>query len=429
MILVTMPEVNSLKKPSYSSKFENTTEYHLLQEKIRRLKRQEQLAWRQTQTIEAELHKTLSERDQLKRKYLRVKEQLTQINGTPHHVATVEKVLSISTNPRAIVKLSTGQEYLCHYPQFLKLNPGDTVALHHHSMNIVEILPKITDPEAFKFIIQDVGSTEFKDIGGLENALLQVRESIEISLTNPELFSHFNIRIPTGVLLHGKPGTGKTLIAKAVAHASHAKFYNITGPELVKKYIGEGARMIREIFHLARQEHGSTIIFIDEIDAIAAKRTGEDRTGEREVNRTLMQLLTELDGFQSNEKIRILAATNRIDILDPAILRPGRFDRIIELPVPNLQGRKTIFQIHTRGMPLYHIDLKDLAALTDGWTGAEIQSLCSEAAIRALRAHLRGEKRDFVKFEDFQEAIKQITTQKGENFTNPKPRISEKIYA
>lgn len=424
-----MPELKSANVKKNSPKITPDENILYLYQKIERLERREKLTRRKNLTIETELQNILAERDHFKRKYLQAKQQLDELNHNPLPIAVVENILTPITDPRAIVRLSSGQNFLCKIPSALCIEPGDTVALHQRSMTILEKLPSIIDHQVHEFIIEDADFINFSDIGGLDKQLLKVRELIEISLVQPELFSKYHIRIPAGILMYGPPGTGKTLIAKAVAHSTKAKFINIAAPELVKKYIGEGARMIRDIFKLARTIDQPVIIFIDEIDAIAAKRTSEDRTGEREVNRTLMQLLAELDGFGHNDQIRLLAATNRIDILDPAILRPGRFDRIIELPLPDSNAREAIFQIYLRDLPTTNVNLEKIVQITEGFSGADIQAICSEAAIHALRSEIQGPGPKEITFTHFLDAIADLKEGRLFSGGHLSSEYNEKLYA
>lgn len=225
---------------------------------------------------------------------------------------------------------------------------------------------------------------------------------MELPLLNPDLFKKVGIEPPRGVLLVGPPGTGKTLLAKAVAHNTNATFIRTVGSELVRKYIGEGARLVRELFDLAREKSPS-ILFIDEIDAIGSRRLDMSTSGDREVQRTLMQLLAEMDGFDPLGNVKIIAATNRPDILDEALVRPGRFDRIIEIPMPSDEAREKIFSIHTRRMNISNVDLKYLAKLTQGMSGADIKAICTEAGMNAIR-----ENRNYVILQDFVKAIEKV---------------------
>jgi proteasome regulatory subunit len=246
----------------------------------------------------------------------------------------------------------------------------------------------------------------YGDIGGLEEQLQEVREAVEEPLSNPEQFRTVGIDPPSGVLLHGPPGTGKTMLAKAVANETDATFIKMAGSELVHKFIGEGAKLVRDLFEVAR-EREPAVIFIDEIDAIAAKRTDSKTSGDAEVQRTMMQLLSEMDGFDERGEIRIMAATNRFDMLDRAILRPGRFDRLIEVPAPTEVGREQIFRIHTRDMNVDDdVDFATLAAESDGMSGADIKAICTEAGMFAIR-----DDRTVITAADFHDAIEKIQSE------------------
>jgi proteasome regulatory subunit len=243
----------------------------------------------------------------------------------------------------------------------------------------------------------------YADIGGLETQINEIKEAVELPLKRPELFIRIGIEPPKGVLLHGPPGTGKTLLAKAVAHETNAHFMRVVGSELVQKYIGEGARLVRELFDLAKKK-SPTIIFIDEIDAIGASRTETNTSGDREVQRTLMQLLAGMDGFENRGDVKIIGATNRIDILDRALLRPGRFDRIIEIPLPDETGRLSILKVHCRALMIDEtVDLSEVARQTEGKNGADLRAICMEAGMFAIR-----KERPAITQEDFRAAITKI---------------------
>ncbi|MEM0027265.1 MAG: proteasome-activating nucleotidase [Ignisphaera sp.] len=331
------------------------------------------------------------------------KSQLEKLTAPPLVEATLIDVLP---DGRAIVRSSSGPILIVNILESVdrsKLRPGASVALNQRGSAIVEVLPKVEDPTVRVFEIIEKPNVTYTDIGGLEEQIAELREVVELPLKNPLIFKAMGIEPPKGVLLHGPPGCGKTLLAKAVAHESNATFIRIIASELAQKFIGEGARLVKEIFTLARRKAPS-IILIDEIDAIAAKRLDVGTSGEREIHRTLTQLLAEIDGFDPLDNVKIIATTNRIDILDPAILRPGRFDKIIEIPLPDTKGRYEIFKIHTRKMPLaIDVDLVELAKLTEGATGAEIKAICTEAALRAIR-----EDRIIVERKDFLYAINKV---------------------
>ena len=277
------------------------------------------------------------------------------------------------------------------------------MALNQQSFSIIHILPVEKDPSVLSMEIEEKPSFTYDDVGGLADQILEIRETVELPLLHPEYFKKVGIEPPKGVLLYGPPGTGKTLVAKAVAHETNSVFIRLIGSELVQKYIGEGARLVRELFKLAKEKSPS-IVFIDEADAIGAKRLESSTSGDREVQRTLMQLLAEMDGFSPRGDVRIIAATNRPDIIDPAMLRPGRFDRLIEIPNPDYEGLIQIFKIHTREMNIKKdIDIKELASRVDSATGADIKAICTEAGMFAIR-----EKRGTVTFNDFENAIAKV---------------------
>ena len=335
--------------------------------------------------------------------------EIEALRKPPLVVGDIEEVID---NNRAIVRSTTGPKFLVYVSQFLdrsKLLPGTRVAMTQSNLTIVDVLPSSKDPLVRAAEVIERPDVTYDDIGGLKDAIREIRESIELPMTNPELFEKLGIDPPKGVLLIGPPGTGKTLLAKAVAHHTNATFIHIVGSELVQKYIGEGARLVRELFQLAR-EKSPAIIFIDEIDAIGAKRSLDDTSASREVERTLMQLLAEMDGFDPRGDVKIIAATNRPDILDPALLRPGRFDRIIRIPMPDKKAREEIFRIHTRRMRLNKdVSFEDLARMTEGMSGADIKAICTEAGMFAIR-----EGRDYVVMDDFLKAIKKVKEmQKG----------------
>jgi proteasome regulatory subunit len=255
----------------------------------------------------------------------------------------------------------------------------------------------------------------YDSVAGLDEQITSVREAIELPLLEPELFSKVGITPPKGILLVGPPGCGKTLLAKAVANQTDATFIRLVGSELAQKYIGEGGRMVRELFSLAK-EKSPAIIFLDEIDAIGAKRLDGSTSGDREVQRTLMQLLAELDGFDSLEDVKIIAATNRPDILDDALLRPGRFDRIVTIPLPDETGRKAILSLHISNMSTSRINLKTIVEKTEGYSGAELKATCVEAGMIAIR-----DKRDKISQKDLIQAVDRIQTKKSNSGSKSSP--------
>ena len=307
----------------------------------------------------------------------------TSLKTTSLYVATVEDLFE----DEVVVKQhGNNQEVLTEASPRLhdQLEHGTRVAVDD-SFTIQSLLANETDARAQAMELDESPEVYYEDIGGLDDQLVEVRETVEMPLESPEKFAEIGIDPPSGVLLHGPPGTGKTMLAKAVANRTDATFIKMAGSELVQKFIGEGARLVRDLFSLAREREPS-VLFIDEIDAIASKRTESKTSGDAEVQRTMMQLLSEMDGFEDRGDVRIIAATNRFDMLDEAILRPGRFDRLIEVPEPDQEGREKIFEIHTRNMNIAEdVDFTKLAADTEGFSGAEIRSLTTEAGMFAIR--------------------------------------------
>ncbi len=353
--------------------------------------------------VESERHYMEAEILRLQREVKRLKTELDRLRYPPLIVGSVRDVL---TDGRVIVKSSTGPDFVVNSAETVehgKITVGSRVALNKQTLAVMGVLPASLDPIVTASEIVDKPDVSYTDIGGLTDQIREIREAVEYPLLRAELYRKVGVDPPKGVLLIGPPGTGKTLIAKAVAHHTHATFIRLVGSELVQKYIGEGARLVRELFQLAR-EKAPTIIFIDEVDSIGAKRLEVATSGDREVQRTLMQLLAEMDGFEPLANVKIVAATNRPDILDDALLRPGRFDRIIEIPVPSYQGRAEIFKIHSRGMAIREpIDFETLAGRCDGATGADIRAICTEAGMWAIR-----EERDHVTVADFDRAIEKV---------------------
>ncbi|HXW67158.1 MAG TPA: proteasome-activating nucleotidase [Thermoplasmata archaeon] len=353
--------------------------------------------------VESERHYMEAEILRLQREVKRLKTELDRLRYPPLIVGSVRDVL---TDGRVIVKSSTGPDFVVNSAESVehsKITVGSRVALNKQTLAVMGVLPASLDPLVTASEIVDKPSITYSDIGGLTDQIREIREAVEYPLLRSELYKKVGVDPPKGVLLIGSPGTGKTMIAKAVAHHTNATFVRLVGSELVQKYIGEGARLVRELFQLAR-EKAPTIIFIDEVDSIGAKRLEVATSGDREVQRTLMQLLAEMDGFEPLSNVKIIAATNRPDILDDALLRPGRFDRIIEIPVPTFQGRAEIFRIHSRGIALREpIDFEALAGRCDGATGADIRAVCTEAGMWAIR-----EERDSVTLSDFERAIEKV---------------------
>ena len=356
--------------------------------------------------LSSQLDSAQERRDNLSGEVDRLERENETLKTSSLYIATAEEV----TDEGVIVKQhGNNQEVLTEVSPNLReeLEAGDRVAIND-SFSVQTLLDAETDARAQAMQVDHSPDVVYEDIGGLDEQIREVREAVEEPLINAEQFRKVGIDPPSGVLLHGPPGTGKTMLAKAVANETDATFIKMAGSELVRKFIGEGARLVRDLFELA-SEREPAIIFIDEIDAIAAKRTESKTSGDAEVQRTMMQLLSEMDGFEDRGEIRIIAATNRFDMLDRAILRPGRFDRLIEVPEPDAEGRERILEIHTSDLNLAEeLDLAAIAAETEGFSGAELASLTTEAGMFAIR-----DGRTEVRMEDFEDAREKVTEEEG----------------
>ncbi|MFC6615735.1 proteasome-activating nucleotidase [Halopenitus salinus] len=351
--------------------------------------------------LEDRLEDAESQREDLKDDVDSLKRENEVLKTSSLYVASVEEI----TDEGVVIKQhGNNQEVLTETASRLEadLEPGDRVAIND-SFSIQTALDDETDARAQAMEIQESPDVEYADIGGIDEQIREVREAVEDPLENPEIFDAVGVDPPSGVLLHGPPGTGKTMLAKAVANESDATFIKMAGSELVRKFIGEGSRLVRDLFELAA-EREPAVIFIDEIDAVAAKRTDSKTSGDAEVQRTMMQLLSEMDGFDERGEIRIMAATNRFDMLDEAILRPGRFDRLIEVPKPGVEGRERILEIHTEDMNVDDdVDLSAVAADLEDKSGADIASLATEAGMFAIR-----DDRTAVRRGDFEDALEKL---------------------
>ncbi len=307
---------------------------------------------------------------------------------------------------KALIRLPNGNEFLVDIMDGCeKLSVGDMVLAEQKNLTIVRKFQHIRKFDADKFVIIEKPTVSWKQVGGLQDQEREIKEVIELPLMKPELFRKVGIEPPKGILLYGPPGTGKTLLAKAVAASTKSTFIEVVGSELVQKFIGEGAKLVKEIFQLAR-EKAPSIIFIDEMDAIAAVRIDIGTSGEREVQRTFMQLLAEIDGFDPLDNVKIIGCTNRKDILDPAITRPGRLDRLIRVPLPSADARREIFRIHTEQMTMGKLNTERLIKILDGFSGAEIKAVATEAGYFAIR-----DNRTKVTEKDFLDAIDKVAAE------------------
>lgn len=337
----------------------------------------------------------------------KLKEQVNQLKLPPLFIASVMEVVG---DMALLRQHGSNQEVITRIPPEMadELEAGMRVAVNNNFV-IVNLLAKPADVRARVMELIEAPNVDYSSIGGLDQQIQEVVETIELPLTDPDLFRDVGVEPPTGILLYGPPGSGKTLIAKAVASRANATFLRMSGSELVQKYVGEGARLVRDVFQMARDK-APCIIFIDEIDAVGGHRTHDGTTGSAEVNRTMVQLLSELDGFEERGEVKIIAATNRIDLLDPALLRPGRFDRIIEIPMPDEKGRLEIFKIHTRNMALDNdVDLDKLVKMTNDLSGADIKAIVTEAGMFVIRRRDRT-----IKMSDFIDAYHKMIVDEHE---------------
>ncbi|WP_435345588.1 proteasome-activating nucleotidase Pan1 [Haloarchaeobius sp. HRN-SO-5] len=371
------------------------------QEKIAALQERLEVLESQNDEMRDKLLDANAENNKYQQKLERLTHENKKLKQSPLFVATIQEL----TDEGVIIKQhGNNQEALTEVTDEMReeIEPDMRVAVNN-SLSIVKTLSNETDVRARVMEVTESPEVSYEDIGGLEEQMQEVRETVEMPLEKPEMFTEVGIDPPSGVLLYGPPGTGKTMLAKAVANQTDATFIKMAGSELVHKFIGEGAKLVRDLFQVAR-DHEPAVIFIDEIDAIAAKRTESKTSGDAEVQRTMMQLLSEMDGFEERGDIRIIAATNRFDMLDRAILRPGRFDRLIEVPKPNDEGREIIFQIHTRDMNVSDdVDYAALADMATDASGADVKAVCTEAGMFAIR-----DDRRTITMEDFVDAWEKI---------------------
>jgi len=358
-----------------------------------------------------DLRRLEAQRNELNAKVRLLREELQLLQEQGSYVGEVVKPMD---KKKVLVKVHPEGKYVVDLDKGIEMSQISSnlrVALRNDSYTLHKILPNKVDPLVSLMMVEKVPDSTYEMIGGLDKQIKEIKEVIELPVKHPELFESLGINQPKGVLLYGPPGTGKTLLARAVAHHTECTFIRVSGSELVQKFIGEGSRMVRELFVLAR-EHAPSIIFMDEIDSIGSTRIESSSSGggDSEVQRTMLELLNQLDGFEPTQDIKVIMATNRIDILDSALLRPGRIDRKIEFPAPNEEARADILRIHSRKMNLTRgINLKKIAETMPGASGAEIKGVCTEAGMYALR-----ERRVHVTQEDFEMAVAKVMQKDSE---------------
>lgn len=333
-----------------------------------------------------------------------------QLRGTPMIVGSLEEIIDEN---HAIVSPHAGSEYYVSMMSFVdkdQLEPGCSVLLNSKNYAVVGILTDDVDPMVSVMKVDKAPLETYADVGGLEKQIQEIKESVELPLTHPELYEDVGIKPPKGVILYGEPGTGKTLLAKAVANQTSATFLRVVGSELIQKYLGDGPKLVREIF-AAAEEMAPSIVFIDEIDAVGTKRYDSNSGGEKEIQRTMLELLNQLDGFDTRSDVKVIMATNKIETLDPALIRPGRIDRKIEFPLPDVKTKRRIFQIHTSRMSLAEdVDLEEFVLAKDDLSGADIKAICTEAGLLALR-----ERRMKVSMSDMRKAKEKTLYKKKGN--------------
>mmetsp|Transcript_16101 Transcript_16101/g.26294 ORF Transcript_16101/g.26294 Transcript_16101/m.26294 type:complete len:440 (-) Transcript_16101:996-2315(-) len=337
----------------------------------------------------------------LKPKHQKDEEERSKVDdlrGTPMSIGTLEEIID---DNHAIVSSSVGPEYYVNILSIVdqdQLEPGASVLLHNKTSSVVGLLNDDTDPLVTTMKVDKAPLESYADIGGLEQQIQEIKEAVELPLTHPELYQDIGINPPKGVILWGPPGTGKTLLAKAVANQTSATFLRVVGSELIQKYLGDGPKLVRQMFQVA-EDNAPAIIFIDEIDAVGMKRYHTNSGGAKEIQRTMLELLNQLDGFDNRGDIKVIMATNRIDALDPALIRPGRIDRKIEFPLPDVKTKRHIFGIHTSKMTLADdVDIEQFVMAKDDLSGADIKAVCTEAGLLALRERrMKVTQDDFIK--------------------------------
>jgi len=382
-----------------------------LDESTEDLYRTMKLYERDIEFLSIQSESVIDEMKNLKREYIRAKEEIKRIQSVP---LVIGQFLELVDENNGIVSSTAGSNYYVRVLSTLNrelLKPSSSIALHRHSHSVVDILPNETDASIQLMQMGEKPDVTYQDVGGLDIQKQEIREAVELPLTNHELYAQIGIDPPRGVLLYGPPGTGKTMLAKAVANNTTASFIRVVGSEFVQKYLGEGPRMVRDVFRLAR-ENAPAIVFIDEIDAIATKRFDAQTGADREVQRILLELLNQMDGFDQSVNVKVIMATNRADTLDAALMRPGRLDRKIEFPMPDRRQKRLIFQTVTNKMNLSdEVDLEDYINRPEKISAADITAICQEAGLLAVRRN-----RYVILPKDFERAYKNVVKKSDTEF-------------
>lgn len=392
-----------VKGPDAASKLPGVTPYQRCRLRLLKMERIKDYLLMEEEFLQTQEHKKDDEKEDEERN------KVDDLRGTPMNVGTLEEIID---DNHAIVSTSVGSEHYVSILSFVdkdQLEPGCTVLLNHKVHAVVGVLNDDTDPMVSVMKLEKAPQETYADVGGLDIQIQEIKEAVELPLTHPEYYEEMGIKPPKGVILYGQPGTGKTLLAKAVANQTSATFLRVVGSELIQKYLGDGPKLVRELFRVA-EENAPSIVFIDEIDAVGTKRYDSNSGGEREIQRTMLELLNQLDGFDTMTDVKVIMATNRIETLDPALIRPGRIDRKIEFPLPDEKTRRKIFQIHTSRMTMSEdVDLEEMIMSKDELSGADIKAICTESGLLALR-----ERRMKVTNEDFKQAKENVLYRKQE---------------